>query len=157
MRNFIVTLLLLVNIAPAFAYYTTSTNNFNSNLRMNKPKTQIVGYTTTRPHYRPHRHPKIYYPHQNIKQKRSLMKRISNYFQGMPTGFTPSINTTTLTQDLTPMQIPGLTPYGGMNSYYPNGGFSNNNFEQYSNGIFGGGWGIHNENFTTGSGVTILP
>lgn len=156
MQKFIVGLLIIASITPAFAYYT-NTNGFKSNLRMNRPKTQIVDYTTTRPYYRPPRHPHTYYPPQNIRQKRSLMRRISNYFQGHPTGFTPQIDTTTLSQDLTPMVIPGLTPYGGMNTYYPSGGFNNNNFEQYSNGIFGGGWGIHNENFSSGSGVTILP
>ena len=151
MKKIIVGLLIYATIAPTFAYYTTSTNGYKSNLRMNQPRTQIVGHTT-KPRY--HRHPMNYHPQKNI-QKYSLMRKISNYFHGQPTGFTPSI-TPDLSQNLSPMMLPGLTPYGGFNSYYPTGSFGNNNFEQYSNGIFGGGWGINENNFTSGTGVTIL-
>ena len=152
MKKFIVGLFILATVTPVFAYYTTTTSNgFKSNLRMNQPRTQIIGHTAAPRYYR---HPMYYHP-QKINQKRSLMRRISNYFQGVPTGFTPSV-TPDLSQNLSPMFLPGLMPYGGMNSYYPQGSFGNNNFEQYSNGIFGGGWGLHNDNFTSGTGVTIL-
>lgn len=150
MHKFFISFLIIATITPAFAYYTTT--GFKSNLRMNQPRTQIAGYTTTRPRY--YRNPMYYHP-QKIRQKRSLLRRISNYFEGVPTGFTPSINPD-LSQNLTPMMLPGLTPYGGISSYYPQGSFSNNNFEQYSNGLFGGGWGINQNNFTSGSGIKIL-
>jgi len=152
MKKFIVSLFIITTITPAFAYYTTTSNGFKSNLRMNQPRTQIVGHTGRKTHY--YRPPRYYYP-PKTHQKRSLLRRISNYFEGVPTGFTPSVDPN-LSQNLSPMMLPGLTPYGGIDSYYPTGSFGNNSFEQYSNGFFGGGWGHHNNNFTSGTGVTIL-
>ena len=97
MKKIIVGLLILATVTPVFAYYTTTTSNgFKSNLRMNQPRTQIIGHTAAPRYYR---HPMYYHP-QKINQKRSLMRRISNYFQGVPTGFTPSV-----TPDLRAPQI----------------------------------------------------
>lgn len=79
-------------------------------------------------------------------QKRSMLSNIANYFVGQSTGFTPN-----------------LIPYnslGGFSSnpyaFTPAPGYNNNSFEQYSNGIFGGGWGVSGSDYGTGSSVRIL-
>ncbi|MBE7702413.1 MAG: hypothetical protein E7Z89_00015 [Cyanobacteria bacterium SIG28] len=84
-------------------------------------------------------------------QKRSILGNLANYFIGQATGFTPS-----LTNDMTQGYIPGLTPYGGSGSYFPSPAFNNNRVEQYSNGIFGGGYRVFDNNFGNGSSVKIL-
>lgn len=83
-------------------------------------------------------------PQYNTKQ--SLLNNISNYFSGQSTGFTPPIAT-----------YPNYTNFGGFttNPYmFPK--YNNTSFEQYSNGIFGGGWGFSGQDFGTGSSVKIL-
>ena len=81
------------------------------------------------------------------KTKQSVLSNIANYLGGQTTGFTPS-----------------LIPYSSIDGY---GSFSTNpsmyspkysttKFEQYSNGIFGGGWGMSNGNFGSGSSIKIL-
>lgn len=77
--------------------------------------------------------------------KRSFLGNIANYFSGQATGFTPSI---TNFND-------NFTQFGGM-SLMPAPGYNNRNFEQYSNGIFGGGWGLSEQNYGSGSSVRIL-
>ena len=79
--------------------------------------------------------------------KRSLLNNISNYFSGQTTGFTPSLTT-----------YPDYTNFGGFasNPYIFMPKYNNTSFEQYSNGIFGGGWGISGQDFGTGSSVKIL-
>ena len=79
--------------------------------------------------------------------KQSLFNNIANYFVGQSTGFTPSMTS-----------YPNYTNLGGFSSnpYMFTPGFRNNSFEQYSNGIFGGGWGISGNDFGTGSSVRIL-
>lgn len=77
-------------------------------------------------------------PPQN-NYKRSVIGNIADFFGGQMTGFTPSINSGFGTDIF---------------SNYPT--YSNSRAEQYSNGIFGGGWGIQNQNFGNGSGIRIL-
>ena len=84
-------------------------------------------------------------PQPNLN--RSVLNNIASFFNGQATGFTPNIENSF---------IPGLTPYGGSGSYFPNPAFNNSRFEQYSNGIFGGGYGLSNGSFGTGSGIKIL-
>ena len=205
--------MLFSNIMPAFADFTTyrtnnpNYNSFQSNLKMNQPKTIIAGYEGSRRNNRlhPHHCPQCHYNNPFLSQddlnalekyalnktyrrendlqrlerlenlafgatqvgdvysryknvenailsrpkygtKQSVWSNIANYFAGQATGFTPN-----------------LTPYnslGGFSSnpyaFTPNPGYNNNSFEQYSNGIFGGGWGMTGSNFGTGSSVRIL-
>jgi len=86
-------------------------------------------------------------PQANVK--RSIIGNIANYFAGQATGFTPSIN---------PGITNGFTNLGGFsNNFYPTPGYSNNNFEQYSNGLFGGhGWGYAGQDYGTGNSIRIL-
>ena len=80
------------------------------------------------------------------KTKNTLLSNLANYFGGQTTGFTPNI---------TPYNsLEGFTsnPYG----FTTSPGYNNNNIEQYSNGIFGGGWGISGSDFGTGSSIRIL-
>ncbi len=78
--------------------------------------------------------------------KQSVWSNIANYFAGQATGFTPNMNT--------------YNNLGGFSSnpyaFVPAPNYNNNSFEQYSNGIFGGGWGMSGSNFGTGSSVKIL-
>lgn len=81
--------------------------------------------------------------------KTSFLNNLANYFSGQATGFTPNF-----TPKFTP-SYPGYANLGGFNSY-PSSDFLNNNFEQYSNGIFGGGWGISGHDHGIGSSIRIL-
>ena len=80
------------------------------------------------------------------KQKQSFLGNLANYFAGQATGFTPSM--------MPYSNLGGFTsnPY----AFTPNPGYQNNNFEQYSNGIFSGGWGHMGQDYGTGSSVRIL-
>ena len=84
-----------------------------------------------------------------FETKKSLVNNIANYFTGQPTGFTPNL-----------IQTPTYNNFGGFSSnpylLTPGSNYGNYNYEQYSNGIFGGGWGISGQNFGTGSSVKIL-
>jgi hypothetical protein len=87
------------------------------------------------------------------KTKNSLLGNLANYFTGSPTGYTPSLdNFYNSTMGLPPGL--GFTNFGG--DYFPTPGFLNQNFEQYSNGLFSRGWGMSNHNYGTGSSVRIL-
>ena len=81
--------------------------------------------------------------------KNSVLKNLANYFAGQATGFTPDI-----------MNYPTYNNLGGFstfpNSFMPTPRYNNQSFEQYSNGIFGGGWGMRGHDFGTGTGVRIL-
>ena len=80
-------------------------------------------------------------PQYNVK--RSIIGNIANYFAGQPTGLSPSF-------------APSMTQFGGYSNFNPIPRYSNNNFEQYSNGIFGSGWGISGHDYGTGSSIRIL-
>lgn len=86
-------------------------------------------------------------PHYGTKK--SVLNNIANYFMGQATGFTPSLTS-----------YPNYNNLGGFtaNPYAisPNPGYSNNNIEQYSNGIFGGGWGYSGSDYGTGSSIRFL-
>ena len=86
-------------------------------------------------------------PKSNIKQ--SVLNNIANYFAGQATGFTPNL-----------IQHPIYNNFGGFNTspnlLFPGANYGNTNYEQYSNGIFGGGWGISGQNYGTGSSIRIL-
>ena len=81
--------------------------------------------------------------------KTSLLNNLANYFSGQTTGFTPSL-----------IPYPGYNSLGGFSSnpygLGPSTGFSNNNIEHYSNGIFGGGWGMSGHDHGVGSSIRIL-
>lgn len=74
--------------------------------------------------------------------RRSVIGNIANFFNGQMTGFTPSISGMDFDDNF-------------FNNPYTSG-YSNTRAEQYSNGIFGGGWGIMNQNYGGGSSVKIL-
>lgn len=202
--------LIILNITPAFADFTTYTernsigNNFNSKLKMNQPKNIIVDHGYSRqnriyqqqPQYRnyPYLSKKNlnilekhalnrtfkgdndlqrlerlenlafgatqygdltsrYYNLENAilsrpqyNQKKSLLNNIANYFAGQATGLTP-----------------GLIPYSNLGGFSSNPysfttapGYRNNSFEQYSNGIFGGGWGISGSDYGTRSSIKMI-
>ena len=78
-------------------------------------------------------------------QKRTALGNLANYFAGQATGITPSI----------------FTNYGNGYSYDSytnpyNSGFGTQRINQYSNGIFGSGYSILNNNFGNGSAIRIL-
>lgn len=81
--------------------------------------------------------------------KHSVLNNIANYFSGQTTGFTPGL-----------MTYPTYNNLGGFSSnpylFTPSPRYNNNTYEQYSNGIFGGGWGVSGNDFGTGSSVRIL-
>ena len=89
------------------------------------------------------------YSRPQYKTKNSLLNNIANYFSGEATGFTPNL-----------IPYPTYNNLGGFSSnpymYRHNNGFNNNSYEQYSNGIFGGGWGYSGQDFGTGSSIRIL-
>lgn len=80
--------------------------------------------------------------------KQSVWSNIANYFAGQATGYTPSL-----------IPYPSYSSLGGFTnnpySFTPNG-YSNNNFEHYSNGIFSGGWGHMGQDYGNRSSVRIL-
>lgn len=73
--------------------------------------------------------------------KRSVIGNIANYFAGQATGITPSIG-----------------DYASLSGFstYSNPNYNNQRYEQYSNGIFGSGWGLENQSFGNGTRVQIL-
>ncbi len=80
--------------------------------------------------------------------KQSVWSNIANYFAGQATGYTPNL-----------IPYPSYSSLGGFtnNPYtYNPSGYSNNNFEHYSNGIFSGGWGHMGQDYGTRSSVRIL-
>ena len=82
------------------------------------------------------------------KTKQRIISNLANYLHGGPTGFTPSLHS----------NYNNFNNFGGFNAipsmYSPK--YTTTKFEQYSNGMFGGGWGINNGNFGTGSSIRIL-
>ena len=80
------------------------------------------------------------------RQKQSFLGNLANYFAGQATGFTPSM--------MPYNNLGGFTsnPY----AFTPTPGYQNNNFEQYSNGIFSGGWGHMGQDYGNRSSVRIL-
>ena len=80
-------------------------------------------------------------PQYNVK--RSVLGNIANYFAGQATGVSPSLTT-------------GVVPFGGYSNFMPSPNYNNNRIEQYSNGIFGGGWGISGNEYGSGSSIKIL-
>ena len=82
------------------------------------------------------------------KAKQRIISSLANYLHGSPTGFTPSIHPS----------YDNFNTFGNFSAtpsmYSPK--YSTTKFEQYSNGIFGGGWGINNGNFGSGSSIRIL-
>lgn len=73
--------------------------------------------------------------------KKSILGNIADYFAGQPTGFTPSI----MDQNLSAFP-----------SYIPTPGYNNRRMEQYSNGLFGNGYSLLDQNFTNGSSIRML-
>jgi len=73
-------------------------------------------------------------PQNNYKQ--SWRNNFNNFLIGQPTGITPNIS-----------------PFFSQN-YNPS--YNNSRIEQFSNGIFGNGFRIHNNSFTSGSGIRLL-
>ncbi len=69
--------------------------------------------------------------------KRTFLGNMANYFAGQATGFTPSI----------------YDSYGYNNL---NNRYGTNRINQYSNGIFGGGYNILNHSLGNGSSIRIL-
>ena len=88
------------------------------------------------------------------KTKNSMLGSIANFLAGTPTGYTPAINSNFYPPSMGLPAGLGFSNFGG--NFYPAPGYMNQNFEQYSNGPFGGGWGISSQNYGTGSSVRIL-
>lgn len=89
----------------------------------------------------------------NHNYKRSIWSNIGSFLTGQATGITPSI----VSQDLTGFD--NFANYGN-NMYLPGfrsmSGYGNSTFEQYSNGMFSGGWGNFHNNYGSGGSVKIL-
>ena len=83
----------------------------------------------------------------SYRNNNSVLSNIANYFVGQSTGFTPNL-----------IPYPNQSNLGGFtaNPYAFTPNYNNTSFENYSNGIFGGGWGIQGNDFGTGSSVRIL-
>ena len=83
------------------------------------------------------------------KTQNSVLNNIANYLAGQPTGYTPN---------LMPYQVYDNLGEVSTNPYIfaPGNRYSNNSFEQYSNGIFGGGWNYSGNDYGTGSSIKIL-
>ena len=77
--------------------------------------------------------------------KRSVLGNVVNYLGGQLTGYTPSINS----------DWDSIYPNQGYYPYSPSG-YGNTRVEQFSNGIFGGGYNVMNSGFCNGSSVRIL-
>lgn len=101
----------------------------------------------------------LYSRYQNVEnailarpkyKQNSILNNIANYFVGQSTGLSPN---------LYPYSNSNFNTIGGF-SNYPNSfsspGYSNSKYQQFSNGIFGGGWGIQNQDFGNGSTIRIL-
>ena len=80
-------------------------------------------------------------PSNYTTAKRSFWGDLTSYIVGQPTGVTPSINNYS-------------------NSYIPSDINGNNygrqRYEQFSNGMFGSGYSLQNNNFGNGSSIRIL-
>jgi len=79
-----------------------------------------------------------------VPNKRNVWSSLGNYFAGQMTGYTPPVQN-----------------YGNYYSY-PEYGLEGSNYgtqriDQFSNGIFGGGYNLMNQNLGTGSSIRILP
>ena len=70
--------------------------------------------------------------------RRGILGNLANYFTGQATGVTPSI------------VMPNYSPVYGSD-------YGTQRYEQFSNGIFGGGYNLMNQNLGNGSSVRILP
>jgi hypothetical protein len=83
-------------------------------------------------------------PTNNIK--RTALGTLTNYFRGQTTGYTPTI------YDNFGKFMPAYDNFiqNSSNSY------GNTRINQYSNGIFGGGYSIHNNNTGSGGSIRIL-
>ena len=77
---------------------------------------------------------------QNNGYRRSFWGNVADYFSGQMTGYTPALSNF----DMYANSFPYTQSYG------------NSSAQQFSNGIFGSGWGIQNQNFGNGSRVRIL-
>lgn len=81
-----------------------------------------------------------------MSSRKTALGTLANYFAGQATGITPSIF------DGYNNIMPSYNTYSQMNP----SGFGNMRINQYSNGIFGGGYSIFNNNHGNGSSVHIL-
>ena len=77
-------------------------------------------------------------PQNNFRN--SLINTIGNYFSGQTTGFTPSLNSNFM---------PGIT-----SGFVPS--YGNTRYDEFSNGIFGHGFRVNNQNYGTGSNIHLL-
>ena len=82
-----------------------------------------------------------YSPNYYQANKRNIWGNLADYFIGQPTGITPSI---------TSPSYQGYNPLYGQN-------YGNQRYEQFSNGLFGGGYNLMNQNLGNGSSIRILP
>jgi len=82
-----------------------------------------------------------YSPNYYKTNKRNIWGNLADYFVGQPTGITPSI---------TSPYYQGYNPVYGQN-------YGNQRYEQFSNGIFGGGYNLMNQRLGNGSSIRILP
>lgn len=87
------------------------------------------------------------------KTKNTILNTLSNIITGQATGFTPNITTNELNGH------DNFAPFGG--DYFsptirPYPSYNNNMVEQYSNGIFSGGWTNLGNDYGTGSSIRML-
>ena len=82
-----------------------------------------------------------YSPNYYRTSRRNIWGNLADYFIGQPTGITPSI---------TSPYYQGYNPIYGQN-------YGNQRYEQFSNGIFGGGYNLMNQSLGNGSSIRILP
>lgn len=102
-----------------------------------------------------------------LNTKRTVLGTLANYFTGQTTGFTPTISPSMVPafQQLNGgfTVPPAMSPLGGY-SNYPNvfsqslttPRYNNTKYEEYSNGIFGSGYGVSGDSYGSGSSVRIL-
>lgn len=85
----------------------------------------------------------------NFNNKRTTLGNIVNYFTGQPTGITPPVYSKSNFNNYYPVDNMGLN--------YQSQNYGTQRFNQYSNGIFGHGYGYMNSALGNGSSINILP
>jgi hypothetical protein len=86
-------------------------------------------------------------PKNDYYKKQGLFNVVRDYYKGVTTGITPSVT------------YQGLAPYDNPYDIYNRGynpNYGTQRIDNFSNGIFGNGYRVLNQNFGTGSSVKII-
>ena len=81
-------------------------------------------------------------PTSSLSNRRTALGNIANYFAGQATGLSPSIYPDNYSSNFYTYQSPDI---------------NTQRLDQFSNGMFGGGYRLRNQNYGRGGSVRILP